>query len=183
MFVVSCLVQFFIFFHPVSSSTQQRPAFCSEWGRDAFLTLHLDLKGLPYSDTRLAQSTYEGSLWNFFPLGIKCDSVFTEFTVFLCIDSSRTLLLNTNLTGLLQQDVIPLAHDVYPFSLPLPDQLRSWTHIPEAGQCRQESGLCVTVHDMLAVHFARLPFQTQAARSKSRKETGKPQCGSFTSPW
>lgn len=59
--------------------------------------------------------------------------------VFLCIESFYILLLSTNLTGLLQQDVIPLAHDVDPFSLPLPDQLRSWTHIPEAGQRRQES--------------------------------------------
>lgn len=52
MFVVSCLVQFFISSHPVSRSTQQRPALCSEWGRDSFLALHLHLKGLTYSDTR-----------------------------------------------------------------------------------------------------------------------------------
>lgn len=39
------LVEVFIMFHPVCSSTQQRPALCSERGWDAFLTLHFDLKG------------------------------------------------------------------------------------------------------------------------------------------
>lgn len=53
--VVSCLVQVFVFFQPVSSSTQQRPAPCPEWGWDAFLTLHLDLKGCWNSDTKSAQ--------------------------------------------------------------------------------------------------------------------------------
>lgn len=39
------LVEVFILFHPGCSSTQQRPALCSERGWDAFLTLHIDLKG------------------------------------------------------------------------------------------------------------------------------------------
>lgn len=39
------LVEVFILFHLGCSSTQQGPALCSERGRDAFLTLHFDLKG------------------------------------------------------------------------------------------------------------------------------------------
>lgn len=41
---------------------------------------------------------------------------------------------DTHLTGLLQQDAIPLDHDVDPFSLPLPDQLRGWAHTPDTKQ-------------------------------------------------
>lgn len=40
----------------------------------------------------------------------------------------------THLTGLLQQEAIPLDNDVYPFSLPLPDQLRSRAHTPDTEQ-------------------------------------------------
>lgn len=73
MLVVSCLVQFFMFFHPFSSSTQQRPALCSEWGWDAFLTLHLDLRGTAYSDTKFAQSMLHvlNVFMEYFPLGFK----------------------------------------------------------------------------------------------------------------
>lgn len=45
VFVFSCLVEVFALFHLVSSSAQQRPTLGPQRGRDAFLTLHFDLKG------------------------------------------------------------------------------------------------------------------------------------------
>lgn len=188
--MVSCLEQLVVFFQPVSSSTQQRPAPCPEWGWDAFLTLHLDLRmSKQWHKISSAHAEHEVSFWK---LRLLFDSI--QFA------SNVTLHFQCFL-GNNQYPVLPFrAHTLLVFF----NKIRShWARmsIHLASLCLTNSGAGPTLlrRDRvdnsqlirwllrqtadLCLHLFLCCHYRKAVHSKSRKETGKPHGSSFTSPW